>query len=1480
MKYTETYDSTSATSATKPTLKIQKESIPSNLTLTEGTTLVVYVALSSSSAIASQFTIQIEGSAGEVASSYFNTTQNTLTIPAGETAGHITILSLDDSVYHADSTWSLKLISHTTDIDSTDSLSFTLKDNDSNSAVAPTAVLAGLPSDPSNLLSFNVSVSGAVGSGVVSGGALATYQYKLGPSLSTICSVSAGYSNADIASSTSIIENLGVYADGAMTLCVIGKDASGNFQPFANATTYTWVKDTTGPTITSVTSGKANGAYTTGTVIDIDIAFSEAVTLTAGGTPTLDLNSNASAKANYLSGSGTSTLTFRYTVGAAHASVDLNYPLTTSLSLVGSAIQDSVGNSATLTLPTVGGGSSLGTLKNLYIDTTNPNVAPSSIDDKTWFNSTTQTPTISFTAGSDAESGIARHEIKVQDVTAGFVDVTTFATFTNNSSVSGLTLTHTKTYRVVLRAVDNAGNYSSETVSDGWTVDATAPIAPTSLDDKVIGFSSTDTPTLSWSAGSDALSGVQGYQIAIGDSSGGNNILDWTTVGNILTTTMSSLSLQGSKRYYTSVRTLDTAGGTSTTQASDGWWNLAQSKVAVDSTSPTARMASSSAMYGYGVAISEDGLTMVVGAVNDDTDASGGDYLSNAGAAFVYIKSGGSWVLQQKLLGTGTNGRVASDQFGGRVGISGDTVIVGAPGQDYDDTGANLIGGAGAAYVFTRTAGVWSQQQKLVGTGTNSRMTIDKFGIGVAISGDTVIVGADGQDYDDTGANLIGGAGAAYVFTRTAGMWSQQQKLVGTGTNGRLASDAFGGSVGISGDTVIVGARYQGYDAAGSNYVWMTGAAYVFTRSGSTWSQQQKIIATGVNGRFDSDAFGTSVAISGDTAIVGAIYQSFDAAGANLVFQTGAAYVFTRVAGVWSQQQKLVGTGTNGRTASDAFGVSVAISGDTAVIGAYGQGYDASGANLLVSAGAAYVFTRSGSTWSQQQKLVGTGTNGRVASDWFGSVAISGDTAIVGANGQGYDAAGVNPVGGAGAVFAYSRVTTIWSQDQKIVDTIVPQSRTDLVSANFGKAIAISDDGLTMIVGALNDDTDASGGNYLSDAGAAYVYIKSGGNWVLQQKLVGTGTNGRVSMDYFGGSVAISGNTVVIGASNQDYDASGANLLDSAGAAYVFTRSGTTWTQEQKLVGTGTNARTASNGFGGNVAISGDTAVIGANGQGYDANGANLLAVAGAAYVFTRSGTTWSQQQKLVGTGTNGRVSSDSFGGSVAISGDTAVIGANGQVYDASGANLLDFAGAAYVFTRSGTTWTQEQKLVGTGTNGRVAWDNFGWSVAISGDTAVIGAYRQDYDASGANLQADAGAAYVFTRSGTTWTQEQKLVGTGTNGRVASDNFGVRVAISGDTAVIGAIGQAYDVSGTNLLTSAGAAYLFTRSGTTWTQEQKLVGTGTNGRVASDWFGWSVAVSENGASDGYTIGVGASRQSYTSVGGSPVSSGAGAVFVFY
>jgi hypothetical protein len=270
----------------------------------------------------------------------------------------------------------------------------------------------------------------------------------------------------------------------------------------------------------------------------------------------------------------------------------------------------------------------------------------------------------------------------------------------------------------------------------------------------------------------------------------------------------------------------------------------------------------------------------------------------------------------------------------------------------------------------------------------------------------------------------------------------------------------------------------------------------------------------------------------------------------------------------------------------------------------------------------------------------------------------------------------------------------------------------------------------------------------------------------------------------------------------------------SQNTAYVFTRSGTTWSQQAKLVPAD---GAAGDSFGWSVAISsdGNTAIIGAYGD--DDKGSD----SGSAYVFTRSGTTWSQQAKLVAAD---GAAGDYFGNSVAISsdGNTAIIGAYAD----------DTKGSAYIYIRSGTTWSQQAKLVAAD---GAAGDYFGNSVAISsdGNTAIIGAYYDDTK----------GSAYIYIRSGTTWSQQAKLVPAD---GAAGDSFGWSVAISsdGNTAIIGAYGD--DDKGAN----SGSAYIYIRSGTTWSQQAKLVAAdGT----AGDYFGISVAIS----GDGNTAIIGAS-----------------------
>jgi len=327
----------------------------------------------------------------------------------------------------------------------------------------------------------------------------------------------------------------------------------------------------------------------------------------------------------------------------------------------------------------------------------------------------------------------------------------------------------------------------------------------------------------------------------------------------------------------------------------------------------------------------------------------------------------------------------------------------------------------------------------------------------------------------------------------------------------------------------------------------------------------------------------------------------------------------------------------------------------------------------------------------------------------------------------------------------------------------------------------------------LNGDTAIIGAyGYDDSKGAAYVFTRNGTTWTQQAKLL---ASDGAAGDWFGYSVSLSGDTALIGA-YQDDD----NGVDS-GSAYVFTHTGTTWTQQAKLLA---SDGAAGDWFGSSVSLSGDTALIGANQDDDNGNWS------GSAYVFTRTGTTWTQQAKLLAS--DGAVWDD-FGYSVSLSGDTALIGAfrdNNQT------------GSAYIFTRTGTTWTQQAKLVAS--DGAAGDYYFGFSVSLNGDTALIGASRDN------NNGDQSGSVYVFTRTGTTWTQQAKLLSP--DGATGNLLFGLSVSFAGDTALIGAPGWHNNVN------FSGLVYVFTRTGTTWTQQAKLLSPdGATGK----YFGWSVSL---------------------------------------
>ena len=339
----------------------------------------------------------------------------------------------------------------------------------------------------------------------------------------------------------------------------------------------------------------------------------------------------------------------------------------------------------------------------------------------------------------------------------------------------------------------------------------------------------------------------------------------------------------------------------------------------------------------------------------------------------------------------------------------------------------------------------------------------------------------------------------------------------------------------------------------------------------------------------------------------------------------------------------------------------------------------------------------------------------------------------------------------------------------------------------FGNSVSI--DGDSMIVGAIYDDDKGS------NSGSAYIFRYDGTSWVEEAKL--TASDGAAG-DWFGCSVSISGDNVVVGAQEDD------DLGGSSGSAYIFRYSGTNWVEVAKLTASDGSINDA---FGNSVSISGETVVVGAYWD--DDAGWN----SGSAYVFRYNGSSWFEETKLT---SSDAAYEDFFGESVSISGDTVVIGAFGD--DDGGNN----SGSAYIFRYNGTNWVEETKLTASdASEGAI----FGHRVCISGDAVVVGAYGDD------DAGYISGAAYVFRYNGTSWVEGGKLTA---SDAAAGNYFGESVSINGGTVIVGAVGSV-------------SAYIFRYSGTRWVEAAKLK---ASDGASGDGFGRSVSI------NGYTVVVAA------------------------
>lgn len=438
------------------------------------------------------------------------------------------------------------------------------------------------------------------------------------------------------------------------------------------------------------------------------------------------------------------------------------------------------------------------------------------------------------------------------------------------------------------------------------------------------------------------------------------------------------------------------------------------------------------------------------------------------------------------------------DQFGNSLSLYGDLLAIGAAIESSNATGINgdqtnnSASVAGAVYIFKRTGTTWTQQAYLKASNAEAD---DGFGYRVSLYENTLAVGAYGEDSSSINTpndNSKSLSGAVYIFTLNNNTWSQQAYLKASNPD---VDDRFSISISLHKDTLAVGAVFESSDAIGingdetNNNRASSGAVYVFKRSGTSWAQEAYIKSSN---SANSDLFGYKVSVHGDTLAASAVYEDSNAIGVNgnqndnSNYASGAVYIFTRSGSTWTQQAYLKASNNTG-SANDEFGASLSLFNDTLAVGATGEDSNATGINgnqsdiSASSSGAVYVFTRNGTTWSQEAYIKASNTD---TGDLFGSqVSLYGNMLAVGAYGEDSASAGINgdqtnnTVLDTGAVYVFARSGTTWSQTL-YVKASNPAWRDVFGGWHSGLSLSQS----TLVSSSPKED----GGG--TDRGAAYVF--------------------------------------------------------------------------------------------------------------------------------------------------------------------------------------------------------------------------------------------------------------------------------------------------------------------------------------------------------------------------------------------------------
>ena len=828
--------------------------------------------------------------------------------------------------------------------------------------------------------------------------------------------------------------------------------------------------------------------------------------------------------------------------------------------------------------------------------------------------------------------------------------------------------------------------------------------------------------------------------------------------------------------------------------------------------SPGDEESESQYFYGYGSSVAISGDVIAVG-VPSVADYSIG--LDSVGAVFVYRFDGTTWNEEEKLLSSPYQ---ENANFGTQVVLDGEVMAVQAPGYTDSYNYMNKYDLAlGAIYIFryNEEDGSWNQEAELVGTDEDRDYVKEKDFAGdngMALSGDTLLIGNSSCVGDDN----VAYTGCVYMYQWSGSSWSLKTTIAAPDATG--APGRFGYSLSLDGDVAVISAPYAGYKDPVSHYDsgWYLGIVYVFEwdEETSSWIQKEELMAeNGLSG----DCFGWEVSLDDDLIAVGVKNGNTEVHG----YDNGRVYTFRRTGLDWEREEEIE---PSSETLTSGYGHSVAVSGDLILVSwpdnqetyVYSrpdpdddddrltdedeESYesdpldsDSDDDGLLdgeeVELGISPTDTDSDDDTLIDSYEVENGFNPASADGdadgltdpeeiAFGTTSDDPDSDDDGlSDGEESDTYKTDPLD------SDSDDDTLSDSEEVVAGEFVTQFQGSASSYFLGSSVAVDED--VAVVGSYGDKQNGA------FAGAASLYRYNGSSWYPETQL--TASDGE-ALDFLGISVAISGDLAVVGAKGAD------GMVDDCGAAYVYRYNGSSWSQEAKLIAS--DGSMSYDQFGYSVAVGADTIFVGAlYASGSSSN-------SGAVYVYQFDGSGWVQKEKL--TAKDSTVSGY-YGRSLSVDENYLIVGAVDPYWS---------SGGAYVYYFNGTEWSYKTKLVPS--DGSVS----GNSVSIDGNTVVVGATFSS--------ESQSGKAYVYQGESTSWVQKAVLTPGETN-----HSFGESVSVKGDAILVGAPYWANDGETDN----EDKAYLYRFEGSSWNEEIILISPDTGG---ADSLGNAVALSENSA----------------------------------